>query len=264
MTHLLLLDTETDSPEPLEASVVTLTLSLMNGDGIVERTQTWMFDFGGEMPAGAEAVHGISTAQMRAEGLKGSDRVNALARVHDIIAAICSSGETPLTLYNASFDLTLLEAERRRLDVPADPIHYWDGTAGVRVFDAFVAWKLQNRYLKGKRTLTAAAQHFGVDIDESKTHAADYDCWLTGQVTLRLLQKDPFNVGDFAVIHKGLALAKAEQSASLEAYFRKSGKTEPDGSPIVCDTGWPLHSALTTNQDPRDAQGHANLSKEAA
>lgn len=249
MTNLLILDYESTGVDVLSDRIVTANLTLMAPDGSVITQQDWVVDPGICIPDGAAAVHGWTTERVREWG---ADPARALEQIFAIIQSECGENRTVLCGFNIAYDLSLQEAERRRL-LPGTPAlrYHQEGencetVQCVRVFDAYVADKFIDRFRKGSRKLGVVAEHYGITVDQSRTHAADYDCYLAGLVALRLLQHDRLRGLPFEVIHEGLALAHADQAASLQAYFAKSGKTNEDGSPIVCDPGWPLHTALTT------------------
>ena len=56
-------------------------------------------------------------------------------------------------------------------------------------YDNFDAWQQRwaNYIRKGlKSNITYLCKEWGIDIDESKTHAGDYDCYLTAQIYKKL------------------------------------------------------------------------------
>ena len=70
----------------------------------------------------------------------------------------------PLVVYNAPYDLSLLDRECRRHRV--EPLGY-----PHPVIDPLVIDKAVDRYRKGKRTLVAAAERYGVDLDPENDKA---------------------------------------------------------------------------------------------
>jgi len=226
---MLVFDTETTGVDPLGDRIVSATLMLLGNSMQIERQMTWLLDFGGEIPAGAAAVHGISTERMRAEGRK--DLGVAIGQMYAIINAECVAGNHTLVAYNARFDLTLLETERQRHRPDIAPLSF----PPIAVFDPLVAWKHVVPRKRGKRKLIDAARWFKVAVDESKTHDATYDCWLTGQVAGKLLARKALR--DYSPMQLTMLQTQwaYSQAIELEAWFRSNGK--PDE---VVERQWPV------------------------
>src|SRR5690606_385575 len=108
---------------------------------------TWLIDPGIEIPAAATAVHGISTEHAR---MHGRSPVAALEEVATEIAKAFSTG-TPVVAFNACYDLTLLETELRRHELPT--VAERVGGPLCPVIDPLVLDREHDRYRKGKRTL---------------------------------------------------------------------------------------------------------------
>lgn len=219
---LLVWDTETSGTSVWNDRIVSCFVGAMDDSGEFVQTWDWLIDIGQDIPAGATAVHGITNEKMRAEGRISRD---ALKEIGDAIYTMSIGASLPLTGYNVPFDLTLLQSEFRRHRLPEFPFDR------LSVIDAFVIDKKLNPYRKGKRTLTVIAPTYGVSTDGA-AHTADFDCLMTGRVALKQLEQ---------LRAKGLNLKdqaawKAEQSASLQAYFRKS-----DPAAYV-NPGFPLQS----------------------
>src|SRR5699024_4273484 len=85
-------------------------------------------------------------------------------------------------VYNAPYDLTLLDRECRRHGL--EPIN-----APGPVIDPLVIDKTVDRYRKGKRTLEVAAAHYQVALDDA--HDAGADAIAAGRVALALLRAYP-------------------------------------------------------------------------
>ena len=229
------MDTETSGVSVLDDHIVTLFLGLMDDTGYFHLQQDWLIDFGGEIPQGATDVHGISTSHMREHGRMDVARV--LEEVYSIIEAECGQNGAPLVAYNASFDLSLLETERRRHAQHIPPLDF----TRIHVYDPFVADKRLNKWRKGKRTLTAIAPEYGVPVEEN-AHDAGADCLMTGRIALRQLKDDLFRGIPLPIIAESIALWAVDQRVELQEYFRGPKGGQPDA---VVDMGFPLHSALT-------------------
>jgi DNA polymerase-3 subunit epsilon len=80
-------------------------------EGIVVRSWSGLIDPGREIPAEATAVHGISTARARAEGMPLHA---AISLVSDAVVAASARG-VPLAGMKLDYDLTILETQARDL-----------------------------------------------------------------------------------------------------------------------------------------------------
>ncbi|MFT4305347.1 MAG: 3'-5' exonuclease, partial [Microbacterium sp.] len=61
-------DLETTGVDVVHDRIVTAHVGLLSADGTVIRRDDWLADPGVEIPAAATAVHGVTTAQARADG----------------------------------------------------------------------------------------------------------------------------------------------------------------------------------------------------
>ncbi|MEW2069016.1 exonuclease domain-containing protein [Streptomyces sp. NPDC007346] len=214
-------DLETTGPDPLTARIVTACIVQVGG-GFNTSPAKWLTDAGGEeIPAGAEAVHGISTARARAEGVELRQAVEEiLAGLTQVILA-----GVPIVAMNARFDLSLLDREAARFDL--DPL-----PAGP-VIDPFVIDKQVDRYRSGKRTLTALCEHYDVRLDAA--HSADADavaaCRVAWRQATRYPQLAAMTLDELHAAQVGWA---AEQAASLQEHFRKKDPA------AVVEGAWPL------------------------
>jgi DNA polymerase III epsilon subunit-like protein len=104
------LDTESGGVNPEETFIVTGCLTFPQG-----HVQNWLLNPGREIPAGATAVHGITTEHAREHGMNPAD---ALTEIVDFINDIHASGGA-LVIFNAPYDTTLIDREVRRYLHPA-------------------------------------------------------------------------------------------------------------------------------------------------
>src|SRR5690625_1289000 len=105
-------DTETTGVNPREDRIVTAALVLRDRSGM--RQRTWLVDPGVPIPQSAADVHGITTDVARA---MGEPPAQALEELATEIAHFLRQG-VPLVVYNACFDLTLMEYELHRHGLP--------------------------------------------------------------------------------------------------------------------------------------------------
>jgi len=194
------------------------------------RTRTFMLNPGIAIPEEATKVHGISTEQARAEGAHPSTALEEIAL--ELTVALASG--TPIVAFNASFDLTMLDQEllRYKLGGLEERLGSYDAVSPI--LDPHVIDKKVDTYRKGKRTLTATVEAHGLVMDNA--HAADADAIAACRLLFRLADKYnlPAKFPSLYEIHEEQIGWRAEQAASLEAYFKKSGK------PQEVDQSWPL------------------------
>lgn len=218
-------DLETTGVDVAHDRVVTASVGLLGPDGSVVREQRWIADPGVEIPAGATAVHGITTEQARAEGRPAAEVV---AEVVAALREIFAEG-APVVAYNAPFDFSLLKHEAVRHGVVpiADP---------SPVFDPLVVDKSYDRFRRGKRTLETVAAHYRVALDAA--HNATADAVAAGRVALALAERYADRLpGTAAAFHDEQIGWAREQAESLTEYFVKIGRIAPS-DPV--DGSWPI------------------------
>lgn len=217
--RLAAFDVETTGIDPAQDRIVTAAVSLAGG-GEPTESRAWLVDPGIEIPAGATAVHGITTERARAEGR------DAAAAVEEITTLLAEQvmRRVPIIAFNARFDLTCLDREARRHGV--EPL--CDRVGGVEqliVVDPFVLDKHYDRYRRGRRTLTAVCAHYSVPLDDA--HDANADALAAARVAWRLGQTIPeLDGADLRALHGRQVAWAAEQAASLEEYLRACGRDE--------------------------------------
>ncbi|HUX70657.1 MAG TPA: exonuclease domain-containing protein [Cellulomonadaceae bacterium] len=163
---LLGFDTETTGVDVTHDRIVTAAVVRRDATGTSVRT--WLLDPGVEIPSAATAIHGITTAHARAHGASPSV---ALEEIADALTAALAAG-TPVVAFNASFDLSLLDAELRRhgLRSLVDRL----GASVSPVIDPLVLDRSEARYRRGKRTLADLCGVYRV-ADTGSLHTADVD-----------------------------------------------------------------------------------------
>lgn len=217
-------DLETTGVDTDTARIVSACIAVLDADGAVTSRWDWLIDPGVEVPEGASAVHGITTERARAEGRPAA---TAIAEIAQTLRVLFSQG-TPLTVYNAPYDLTLLDREcRRHALTPIEPT--------APVVDPLVIDKTVDRYRKGKRTLEAAAEFYGVELDGAHDAGADAIC--AGRVAQELARRYPDELGvGLADLHGRQEIWYVEQAQSFEEYVR----TKPGREDYVADRSWPI------------------------
>ena len=230
---MVAVDLETSSPDPETARIVTAAvvhIDPRNGrDGIT--TRTWLVDPGIDIPAEATDVHGISTQHAHEHG------TDPAVAVYEIEQALQSAWveNTPIVLYNAPFDLTVLDRELRR--------HHDLGLDGIGpVVDPLVVDKTLDRYRKGSRKLTAVCEHHGIVLDDA--HTANADALAAARLAWALAVRYPDDVGDLHELQQLQVTWFAENASSFELFLkrRKTQAGEPQDviDAIAINRYWPL------------------------
>ena len=216
-------DLETTGVDVETARIVTAHVGLLNRDGQLVRHRDWLLDPGVEIPAGATAVHGITTARARADGMPAAE---AVAQIVSALAGLFAAG-TPVVAYNAPYDFTLLDREARR-----------NGVAPLRspgpIVDPLVIDKYVDKYRRGKRTLTVTAGHYGVALTEA--HEAGADAVAAGRLAQALarLHADALAV-EAVELHRRQVDWCREQAADFQEYMRRERDPQFTTSGV-----WPL------------------------
>jgi DNA polymerase III subunit epsilon len=264
--RMVALDTETTGTNPLEARIVTAAVVHIAPD---QRPSTisWVIDPGMPVPDEAAAVHGWTTERVAAHiGRRGQGRLavrlhngraqtlTADAALFEIAAqaATAMAAEAPLVVMNAAYDLSLLEAECARNDVPT----LSSRPTGIRgVVDPMVLERQFDPYRKVKggcrggkydcggcgaedKTLTSLCLHYGV------RHGGAHDASADAVAAVRILSRIVGAWPDIArlklgTLHQHQIGWRRAQADSLRAFFDRTG-VEHDG----IDGGWPVHSSL--------------------
>lgn len=220
-------DVESTGPDPLTARIVTATVAGRGYPDAAPFTATWLADPGVEIPEEAAKVHGVTTERARAEG---RDAALVVAEICDVLTAAMGQGAA-LVIYNAVYDLTVLDRETRRHGM--EPFADVLGRRQCLIVDPFVLDKALDKYRKGKRTLTAACEHYQVKLEGA--HDATADALAAMRVAWRIGCRYP----DIAAmtpdeLHEFQVDARAEQARSFQDYLRRQGK------PDVIDSSWPI------------------------
>ncbi|WP_335984346.1 MULTISPECIES: exonuclease domain-containing protein [Streptomycetaceae] len=158
-------DLETTGTDPRQARIVTAAVTEVKA-GEPVRHRGWLADPGVPIPAETTAIHGVSTERATAEGRPAAEVV---AEVADALRGYWAA-RVPVVVYNAPFDLTLLDEELARYALPR--LTAQGGTAGP-VIDPLVIDRALDRYRRGKRTLEAACGVYGVVLDGAHEAGAD-------------------------------------------------------------------------------------------
>jgi DNA polymerase-3 subunit epsilon len=220
--NLGVFDLETTGIDVETSRIVSAHVGVIDATGASIELTEWLADPGIEIPEQASAVHGITTERARSQGRPAAEVVG------EIVAALRALLERgiPVTIYNAPYDLTLLNREAVRYGVA--PL-----IGPAPIIDPLVIDKAVDRYRKGKRTLEAAALNYGVDLTDA--HDAGADAVAAGRVAQAIARKFATELGDdLSALHEQQVSWCDDQAASFEDYMRRT--RDPA---FTAARGWP-------------------------
>ena len=154
-----------------------------------------------EVPAEAEAVHGISTASLRGKPLFAEVAAGFLEFI----------GDDPLVIHNANFDIGFLNAELERVKFPALKFD--------RVVDTLML--ARRKHPAGPNSLDALCKRYAIDTSIRIKHGALVDSLLLAEVYVELLGERQAN----------LSLA-GRQSSSGGRSTRSAGSSKNRPTPL--------------------------------
>jgi DNA polymerase-3 subunit epsilon len=214
-------DLETTGIDTETSRIVSAYIGVIDGMGEAKGV-SWLADPGVEIPEQASAVHGITTERARAEGREAPEVV---AEIVAVLRSLLAQG-VPVVIYNAAYDLTLLNREciRYGIEPLLDP---------SPIIDPLVIDRAVDRYRKGKRTLEVAAEFYGVDLTDA--HDAQADAVAAGRVAQAISQRYFEQLGnDVHSLHAMQVLWAAQSAESFQDYMRRT--KDPA---FVADGAWP-------------------------
>jgi DNA polymerase-3 subunit epsilon len=218
-------DCETTGTDPARDRIVSAALvRRIGGSGRVARE--WLIDPGVEIAPGAVAVHGITTEHARAHGLEPGAALDEIAGA----LAACLAEGIPLLIFNAAYDLRILDAELARygLDSLAERV----GGPVRPVIDPYVIDRGVDRYRKGKRTLADVMAVYDVPPSD-RLHDATEDVDAAIAVFDAIRDRYPELPGDLGRLHDWQVVKHKEWAVNFNQWLESRGRT-PD-----VDTLWP-------------------------
>ncbi|MGW9630153.1 exonuclease domain-containing protein [Agromyces sp. NPDC055520] len=220
---LAVFDLETTGIDVDVCRIVTAHVGVLGAAGEVLERREWLVDPGVEIPTAASLIHGVSTERARLEGRP------APGAVAEIIGALqdAAARGLPIVAYNAAYDLTVLDREAARYGIAPLP------EPGA-VIDPLVIDKAVDKYRRGKRTLIATAEHYGVVLDDA--HDAGADAVAAGRVAQAIARAHPeLAATAVAELHARQVDWSREQAESYQSWRRKNGEPE-----FTTSGAWPV------------------------
>jgi DNA polymerase-3 subunit epsilon len=189
--EVLGLDFETTGVDRFADLPVSYALVLVV-DGVMVRSWSGLIDPGCEIPDDAAAVHGITSAQARCEGMP---LPVAAGLVADAVVSASRRG-APLVGMKLDYDLTILDGLASRLTGRGLSARGWCGP----VLDAGVIDRHVDPAREGRRTLGDLCTHYGIELD--RPHDATADALAAIEVVFAMAQRYPeLGAGDPAALH---------------------------------------------------------------
>ena len=220
---LAVFDLETTGIDIDTCRIVTAHVGVIGPGGEVLEQRQWLVDPGVEIPTAATLIHGVTTERARLEGLAAAQGV---AEIIDALRDAAGRG-LPIVAYNAAYDLSVLhrEAERYGHEAFRGPGH---------VVDPLVIDKAVDRFRRGKRTLTAACEHYGVEL--LAAHDAGADAIAAGRVAQAIARAFPeLAACAVAELHTRQVGWCREQAESYQDWRRRNGEPE-----FTTSGAWPI------------------------
>ncbi|OEV31520.1 hypothetical protein AN219_04600 [Streptomyces nanshensis] len=245
--RMVAFDTETTGTDTEVDRVVSAALISVGGNVPTER-RTWLADPGIAIPEEATRVHGITTDHVRA---KGSEAAHVIEEITAKLAELLADG-VPVVVFNARYDLTLLDREARRHGV-APLVDRLTGRDVAPVIDPLVIDRYIDRYRPGSRKLAALADHYQVATTED-LHDAAVDAITAARIAWRIgTNHSAIGTADLLKLHDAQVNWAAEQAASLEEYLRRR---DPQAQ---VEPAWPYlpHTLTDTPTTPVPSEGRA-------
>ncbi|WP_166375968.1 exonuclease domain-containing protein [Aeromicrobium phragmitis] len=232
-------DTETTGVDVHHDRIVTATVVKIVAGQLTDQ-RSWLINPGVEIPETATAVHGITTEHARENG---TAPIIALPEIADVVAGVLRA-RLPLVAFNAAFDLSILEAELARHDIPTIASRV-EAAQWHTLVDPFVLGRgidnINKAYRKGRKyKLPDLCQRYGVPFTE--THDATTDAVGAALLAIAIVEAE-----EYFAEHGPERLFKFQQTSRRadQRRFRQwvvdNGRTEEYGD---IDDGWPLHSRL--------------------
>lgn len=201
----------------------------------------WLVNPGIEIPAEATAIHGITTEHARRHGRPPED---VMQEISGLLADLVEEGK-PIVIYNAPFDLTLLDRECRRHD-DTHPVHGCptlherceDDGLNLYVIDPLVLDREMDRWRKGSgtRRLTYVCQKvYNVPLSDEDAHGSSADALAAARVAWKIAHQYP-ECGELK-----LDDLQTKQAAWYKRWAQNFGEyLVRQGKPNDVDLSWPI------------------------
>jgi len=210
---------------------------LIIGGPFGSETHFGLVNPGIDIPEEATDVHEITTEEVKAEGRNAPE---AIEEITSTLTIQVKHG-IPIAAFNAPFDLTILDREARRYGIK--PLIDRVGENKMLVLDPKIIDKQIDRYRKGKRTLEALCQEYGVPLENA--HSALNDALAAATLADKLLaggyievmtptNKVKDKIALLHILHREQIRWAAEQAESLQQFYESHGEFR------YIEKAWPI------------------------
>jgi DNA polymerase-3 subunit epsilon len=201
----------------------------------------WLANPGIDIPAEATAIHGITTEHARAHG---RDPLDVCREISGVLADLVEEGK-PIVIFNAPYDLTLLDRECRRYDdthpvygCPSLHERCEDDGLNLYVIDPLVLDREMDRWRKGSgaRKLTYLCQKvYNIPLSDEDAHGSSADALAAARVAWKIAHLYP-ECGELKLdeLQRKQAEWYERQALSLGEWLVRQGK------PNDVDPSWPI------------------------
>jgi DNA polymerase-3 subunit epsilon len=213
---LIAFDLETTGLDLEQDRIITAAVSRV-GQDISPEHRSWQLNPGIPISAEAQALHGISTADSQ----NFQPAASGISELLDYLQALLSAGE-PLVIFNARFDLTILDREARRYQL----LPLQERVDPLLVIDPLVIDRAVDPWRPGSRRLPAVAQAYGLDAPEEH-HNANDDALVSARLAWKIGRRyDQYLDVSLGTLHKQQIVWAASQAQGLADYFRRQGQAQ--------------------------------------
>jgi DNA polymerase-3 subunit epsilon len=226
---LLAFDTETTGLDRNHDRIVTAGVVLVRpGEETVE--ELFEINPGIPIPEEAAEIHGVDD-QQAAQFAPASEQIPNL--IDYLERGLADQG--PLIVFNAPYDLTMLDREAQRYGVT--PLQ---DRLDLQVIDPLVIDRGIDPYRPGPRTLSDMAATYQVLV--TSAHNAVADALASARVAWRLQQRYPELRLSAAALHRQQIVWADSFAAGLQLHRRSEGSDE------IIDGTWPLQPGIADYQ----------------
>jgi DNA polymerase III subunit epsilon len=216
-------DLETTGKDPETVRIVTASVIATSARGAIPGQQSeWLINPGIDIPQEATAIHGITTKHAQDRGRDAT----SVIEIAQALLRLTKYGKLPLVIYNAAYDLTVLEHELHRHGY--DGIHPALQHHNIHVIDPMVIDREKDRYRPGRRTLEAVCAQYDIPIPIANAHNASNDALAAGALAYAIAAR--FSIGDMPleVLHANQIAWSARQAESYAQYLEIIAKRQKD------------------------------------
>lgn len=211
--RVLAFDVETTGLNVEEDRIVTAALVEAHPRGLARVLFARTLNPGIPIPAAAAAVHGITTERAEREG---GDPRRALA---DLITVLEANVDVPIVAYHAAYDLTLLDRELRRHDLPRLALD------ALTVIDPLVIDRAVDAARTGRRRLQDVAAHY--NLPAADWHGALADATAAAKLAYAIAARHPSTRIPARALHEQQVKWHAKRARPGEAWPLKPLEVTP-------------------------------------